>query len=100
MNIKELNETLTQLLENEEKLEIILHASLSEEENAIAAYEKRAAKCKEHNNEQMAKMFQELADDEKVHAAQLRKALELLGLNNQEKEQEDTEEATELLGEE
>ena len=74
------------------------NSNISEEEGAIAAYEKRAAKCRKHGNEEMAKMFQELADDEKVHSAQLQKALELLNLNNQEKEEEGEEEAEEMLG--
>ena len=127
MDIKELNETLKSLLEDElelsgEELELpvepteeiedeeeldeekakaklaaAIHASISEEEGAIAAYERRAAKCKKHGNEEMAKMFQELADDEKVHSAQLRKALEILKLDNKEKEQEGEAEAEEIL---
>lgn len=107
MDLKQLNELLDLALEqpeeveNEEihknKLAAAIHASISEEEGAIAAYEKRAAKCRKHGNEEMAKMFQELADDEKVHSAQLQKALELLNLNNQEKEEEGEEEAEEML---
>ena len=108
MDLKQLNELLDLALEqpeeveNEEihknKLAAAIHASISEEEGAIAAYEKRAAKCRKHGNEEMAKMFQELADDEKVHSAQLQKALELLNLNNEEKEEEGEEEAEEMLG--
>lgn len=108
MDLKQLNELLDLALEqpeeveNEEihknKLAAAIHASTSEEEGAIAAYEKRAAKCRKHGNEEMAKMFQELADDEKVHSAQLQKALELLNLNNEEKEEEGEEEAEEMLG--
>lgn len=108
MDLKQLNELLDLALEQPEeveheeihknKLAAAIHASISEEEGAIAAYEKRAAKCRKHGNEEMAKMFQELADDEKVHSAQLQKALKLLNLNNQEKEEEGEEEAEEMLG--
>ena len=70
MDVKQLNELLDLALEQPEEVE----------------------------NEEMAKMFQELADDEKVHSAQLQKALELLNLNNQEKEEEGEEEAEEMLG--
>ena len=108
MDVKQLNELLDLALEQPEeveheeihknKLAAAIHASISEEEGAIAAYEKRAAKCRKEGNEEMAKMFQELADDEKVHSAQLQKALELLNLNNQEKEEEGEEEAEEMLG--
>lgn len=108
MDLKQLNELLDLALEQPEeveheeihknKLAAAIHASISEEEGAIAAYEKRAAKCRKHGNEEMAKMFQELADDEKVHSAQLQKALELLNLDNQEKEEEGEEEAEEMLG--
>ena len=76
MDLKQLNELLDLALEQPEeveheeihknKLAAAIHASISEEEGAIAAYEKRAAKCRKHGNEEMAKMFQELADDEKV----------------------------------
>ena len=108
MDLKQLNELLDLALEQPEeveheeihknKLAAAIHTSISEEEGAIAAYEKRAAKCRKHGNEEMAKMFQELADDEKVHSAQLQKALELLNLNNEEKEEEGEEEAEEMLG--
>lgn len=81
-----------------DKLAIMINKSISEEELAIAEYEKRALECKEKGNEEMAKMFQELADDEKVHSAQLRKTLDLLGLNNEQKEQEGEKEAEEILG--
>lgn len=83
--------------ESSSNLQIMLDFSLSEENDAVANYEKRAAKCLEHGNTKLADLFKELARDEKVHVAQLTKAKELLGLVDNEIEQEGSDEAKEIL---
>ena len=95
-NITQLHELLSFAMENE-TLENLIRRSISEEELAIAEYKKRALQCEDIGEMAMAKMFLELADDEKVHSAQLRQALKLLGLNDEQKEQEGQQEAEELL---
>ena len=91
--------TLESVQKNENDLSIsaMLDFSLSEENDAVANYEKRAAKCLEHGNIKLANLFKELARDEKVHVAQLTKAKELLGLVDNEIEQEGSDEAKEIL---
>lgn len=83
--------------ESSSNLQIMLDFSLSEENDAVANYEKRAAKCLEHGDIKLADLFKELARDEKVHVAQLTKAKELLGLADNEIEQEGSDEAKEIL---
>jgi len=83
--------------ENDLSISAMLDFSLSEENDAVANYEKRAAKCLEHGNTKLADLFKELARDEKVHVAQLTKAKELLGLADNEIEQEGSDEAKEIL---
>lgn len=83
--------------ESSSNLQVMLDFSLSEENDAVANYEKRAAKCLEHGNAKLADFFKELARDEKVHVAQLTKAKELLGLADNEIEQEGSDEAKEIL---
>ena len=81
----------------EQHLTIMLTKAIAEEEEAVASYLKKAAKCDEHGETDLAKMFNELANDEKVHAGQLRKALELLGLKDEGAELEGAEEAENAL---
>lgn len=90
---------LESIQKNENSLSVsaMLDFSLSEENDAVANYEKRAAKCLEHGNTKLADLFKELARDEKVHVAQLTKAKELLGLADNEIEQEGSDEAKEIL---
>ena len=95
-NIIQLHELLSFAMENE-TLENLIRKSISEEELAIVEYKKRALQCEDIGEMDMAKMFLELADDEKVHSAQLRQALKILGLNDEQKEQEGQQEAEELL---
>lgn len=95
-NIRQLNELLSFAMENE-TVENLIRRSISEEELAVAEYKKRAIQCEDVGEMEMAKMFLELADDEKVHSAQLREALKILGLNDEEKEKEGQEEAKEIL---
>lgn len=95
-NIRQLNELLSFAMENE-TVENLIRRSISEEELAVAEYKKRAIQCEDVGEMEMAKMFLELADDEKVHSAQLREALKILGLNDDEKEKEGQEEAKEML---
>ena len=95
-NIIQLHELLSFAMENE-TLENLIRKSISEEELAIVEYKIRALQCEDIGEMDMAKMFLELADDEKVHSAQLRQALKILGLNDEQKEQEGQHEAEELL---
>lgn len=95
-NIRQLNELLSFAMENE-TVENLIRRSISEEELAVAEYKKRAIQCEDVGEMEMAKMFLEIADDEKVHSAQLREALKILGLNDEEKEKEGQEEAKEML---
>lgn len=81
------------------KVSAVLHKSISEEELAIADYEKRSAKCREHGHILLAELFSELAEDERVHAAQLREIIKILHLDNAEKEVEGKAEAHELAKE-
>ena len=95
-NITQLHELLSFAMENE-TLENLIRRSISEEELAIAEYKKRALQGEDIGEMARAKRFLELADDEKVHSAQLRQALKILGLNDEQKEQEGQQEAEELL---
>ena len=72
-NIRQLNELLSFAMENE-TVENLIRRSISEEELAVAEYKKRAIQCEDVGEMEMAKMFLELADDEKVHSAQLRES--------------------------
>lgn len=76
----------------------MLDKSLSEEYLAVTDYEKRAAKCEEIGNTEAAKLFAELANDERVHVANLTRAKELFGLVDAEAEQHGIEEVDKLLG--
>jgi len=62
------------------KIEVALRKSISEEQEAAAAYIKRAAKCMEHGEHKLANLFEELASDEIVHAASLETALDMYNM--------------------
>lgn len=84
---------------NEDELdkEACLRKSAAEEEEAVANYLHRAKKAKEHNDEEIADLYGELADDEKVHAAQLQTTMDKLGMNDPETQEQGEEEAEEIL---
>lgn len=62
------------------KIEAVIRKSISEEQEAAAKYIERAAKCLKHENFPLARLFEELAGDEIVHAAALETALDMYGL--------------------
>lgn len=62
------------------KIESIIRKSISEEQEAAAVYVERAAKCLKHGDYKLARLFEELAGDEIVHAASLETALDMYGM--------------------
>lgn len=58
-------------------VEASIRKSIAEEQEAAAKYIKRAHKCIEHGHIKLAKLFEELASDEIVHAASLETALDM-----------------------
>lgn len=80
-------------------LKILLDLSLSEENKAVADYESRALKCERHGDIKAAKLFHELAKDERVHVAQLTEAKKIFELNDPATDEEGNQEAEEILAE-
>lgn len=62
------------------KVEAMIRKSISEEQEAAAAYIERAQKCIEHDDFKLAALFEELAGDEIVHAASLETALDMYNM--------------------
>lgn len=87
------------------KLEVILRNLIADEEQATAGYlkaaHKVAEKAEEHQDElglKIAKVFEDLANEEKVHIGELKKCLELIGVSDKE-QQEGEKEAREKIEE-
>lgn len=76
--------------------QFILEA-IADEEDATAFYLKKARKCNDKGEFELAELFKELAGDEMVHSAQLRTALEIYGLSDLSKEIEGRREAFQIL---
>lgn len=74
-----------------------LRKSISEESDAISAYLGRAKKALENGDESLYVLYKEIAADEVVHEAQLREALDLMGLKDKAKELKGKIEAHEIL---
>lgn len=100
MHIEKLLEDLNSVLEQDVNVEIDLRDSLAEEEVAISAYLKRAKEAEQIGNEKLAKLYNELADDEKVHAASLKQALIELGFEDAQLEIDGAEEFVDITEEE
>lgn len=73
------------------KLEVILRKLLADEQTATAHYLKAAHKVREKAEEhddklglKIAKVFEDIANEEKVHIGELQKCLELIGISNKE----------------
>ena len=74
------------------KLEVILRNLIADEEQATAAEEKG-----DSLGLKIAKVFKDLANEEKVHIGELKKCLELIGVSNK-KQQEGENEVEEIIG--
>lgn len=94
---RQLNIIYEQQLNEDESLEVMLRKSISEEELAVAQYEDRANICDKQGNREVANMLREIAQDERVHIAQLQKAMEILNLQDTEKQEEGQKEAEEFF---
>lgn len=81
------------------KIETMIRKSIAEEQEAAAVYVERAAKCLKRGEHRLARLFEELAGDEIVHAASLETALDMYGLFDPYKFIEGQEEAEYLLQE-
>ena len=86
------------------KLEVILRNLIADEEQATAGYLKAAHKVAEKAEEKgdslglkIAKVFKDLANEEKVHIGELKKCLELIGVSDKE-QQEGENEVEEIIG--
>ena len=85
------------------KLEAVIRKLLSDEQEATASYLKAAHKVREKAEEhedpvglKIAKVFEDIANEEKVHIGELQKCLKALGVSDKETE-EGEKEADELL---
>ena len=86
------------------KMESIIRKLLAEEENATSKYLKAAHKLAEKAEEyqdktamRIAKVFHDIAKEEKVHIGELQKCLELIGVS-QEPIQQGKNEVEEIVG--
>ena len=79
-------------------MEVALRKSISEEEEAAASYLKRAKEAMKHDQQPLYELYKELAGDEIVHAAQLRTALEIFGMQDKLREIKGRLEAQSTLG--
>ena len=93
MNNKSILERLSYHLNEEgcNKLEVILRTLIAEEETATAHYlkyaHKVAEKAEEHQDPKglkIAKVLEDIANEEKVHIGELQECLKLLGVSNKE----------------
>lgn len=75
-----------------------LRKSISEEEEAVANYLARAKKALLNDDRSLYELYKELAGDELVHVAQLRTALDLLGMTDKVKEIKGRLEAQVVMG--
>lgn len=96
-------ERLQRLNEGCGKLEVILRTLIAEEETATAHYlkyaHKVAEKAEEHQDPKglkIAKVLEDIANEEKVHIGELQKCLDYLDVSNKE-EKEGEKEAGEML---
>lgn len=79
-------------------IEQALRKSIAEEEEAAAAYIKRAKEALMNDQHPLYELYKELAGDEIVHAAQLRTALEIFGMKDKLREIKGRLEAQETMG--
>ncbi|MBQ3423230.1 MAG: hypothetical protein IJH34_16590 [Romboutsia sp.] len=86
-----------------EKLEALIRKLISDEQDATASYLKAAHKVREKAEEKgdslglkIAKVFEDIANEEKVHIGELQKCLDQLGVSNKE-ELDGEKEASEML---
>ena len=79
-------------------IEASLRKSISEEEDAIASYIKRAKEALKHDQHPLYELYKELAGDEIVHAASLRAALDMFGMSDKLREIQGRLEAQSVMG--
>lgn len=80
-----------------DKVRALITEAIAEEEKAVAFYLKKAAKCEEHGDYDLAGLFREMACDEMVHSASLRTTLEIYGFDTHYTDLEGKREAFKIL---
>lgn len=79
------------------KVEAAIREAIGHEQETIAEYIKKAAKCQMHGYEPLAKLFQELAADEAIHASSLVTALDMYNMLDYRTEVQGHQEAINIM---